>query len=71
MGWVFLEAGYTIRWRRGEPVAFVLSGQQTENHGTAGAVDTIPVPPSGWTDLAEIRQLGERWLRRWRTQRGA
>lgn len=29
----------------------------------AGALDTIPVTPTGWTDLAEIRLLGQRWLR--------
>lgn len=63
MGWVFLEAGYTVRWRRGDPAAVVLSGLQMGNHGTAGAVDTISVSPSGWTDVAEIRQLGQRWLR--------
>lgn len=63
VGWVFLEAGYTIRWRRGDPVAVVLAGEQMGNHGMAGVLDRIPVPPSGWTDLAEIRQLGQRWLR--------
>ncbi|MGH3773444.1 MAG: hypothetical protein ACRDRW_18975 [Pseudonocardiaceae bacterium] len=30
---------------------------------TAGVLDTIPVAPTGWTDLAEIRLLGQRWLR--------
>jgi len=24
------------------------------------------VPPSGWTDLGEIRQVGQRWLQRQR-----
>lgn len=71
VGWVFLDVGYTIRWRRGEPVAVVLRGQQMDNHGMAGAVDTISAPLSGWTDLAEIRQLGQRWLRQQRTQQGA
>jgi hypothetical protein len=63
IGWVFLEAGYTIRWRRGDPVAVVLTGEQFDNHGMAGVLDRIPVSRAGWTDLAEIRQLGQRWLR--------
>lgn len=60
---------YTVRWRPGDPVAHVLYGQQMDNHGTAGVVDTIPVAPSGWTDLAEVRQLGQRWWSRQRAQR--
>jgi hypothetical protein len=61
-GWVYLDAGYTIRWQRGDPVAFVFRGQQMDNHGKAGVLTTIAVPPSGWTDLGEIRQVGQRWL---------
>ncbi len=71
VGWVLLDAGYTIRWRRGDPVAHVQSGPQRDDHGMAGVVDAIPVPPSGWTDLTHIRQLGQRWLRQQRQQRGA
>lgn len=63
-GWVYLESGYTIRWRRGDPVAYVFRGQQMDNHGKAGALETIAVPPAGWTDLAEIRHVGLRWLQR-------
>ncbi|MGH3933328.1 MAG: hypothetical protein ACRDTF_25505 [Pseudonocardiaceae bacterium] len=64
VGWVFLERhGITIRWRRGDPVACVLDGKQVGEHGMAQVLDTIPVSPSGWTDLAEIRLLGQRWLR--------
>lgn len=62
VGWAQLEARYTIRWRRGDPVAHVLGAQQIGEHGMAGVVDTIPVPPTGWTDLAEIHQVGRRWL---------
>lgn len=72
VGWVQLPGGYTIRWRRGDPVAHVLSGEQLDNHGMVGVLDSIPVSPSGWTDLAEIRQLGHRWLRgQQQQQRGA
>jgi len=71
VGWVRLSGGYTIRWRRGDPVAHVLRDQQLDDYGMAGVVDTIAVPPTGWTDLAEIRQLGQRWLRGKHQQRGA
>jgi hypothetical protein len=67
IGWVFLDRrradGLTIRWRRGEPVAYVLDGQRLGDHSRTGVLDTIPVVPTGWTDLAEIRQLGQRWVR--------
>ncbi len=67
VSWVFLDRhrhdGYTIRWRRGDVVAYVLSGRQVGNHGMAEVLDTIPVSPSGWTDLAEVCLTGQRWLR--------
>lgn len=68
VAWVFLNhlrrEGITIRWRRGEPMAYVLHGHRIGDHTTTAEVlDTIPVAPTGWTDLAEIRLLGQRWLR--------
>ncbi len=67
VGWAHLDRhrhdGYTIRWRRGDPVAYVLGGKRIGDHGMTEVVDTIPVSPTGWTDLAEIRLLGQRWLR--------
>ena len=45
-------------------MAYVLAGQQVGNHSMTEVLDTIPVPQKGWTDLAEIRALGKRWLRR-------
>ncbi len=71
VGWVQLEGRYTIRWRRGDPVAYVLGAQQVGDHGMVGVVDTIPVSPSGWTDLAEIRQVGQRWRGQHRNQQSA
>lgn len=71
VGWVQLRNGFTIRWRRGDPVAYVLGAQQMDDHGTAGVLDTIPVSQSGWTDLAEIRLVGQRWLHRQHTQQSA
>ena len=67
VGWVFLdrhhEEGITIRWQRGDWVAYVLEGQRIGEHGVVGVLDTIPVAPTGWTDLAEVRLVGLRWLR--------
>ncbi|MGH3792426.1 MAG: hypothetical protein ACRDRU_00575 [Pseudonocardiaceae bacterium] len=34
----------------------------TGEHGMSHVLDTIPVLPGGWTDLAEIRQLGQKWV---------
>jgi hypothetical protein len=54
---------FTVRWRRGDQVAYVLDGQRIGDHGIADVLGTIPVAPAGWTDLAEIRSLGQRWVR--------
>jgi len=45
-------------------VAYVFRDQQMDNRGTVGVLDTIAVPPAGWTDLREIRQVGQRWVQR-------
>ena len=71
VGWVQLEGRYTIRWQRGDPVAYVLGAQQIDGHRMAGVVNTIPVSPSGWTDLAEIRHVGQRWRGQHRNQQTA
>jgi hypothetical protein len=46
-GWVFFDRhrqeGFTIRWRRGDRVAYVLSGQRVGDHGMADILGTIPV----------------------------
>ncbi|MGH3941086.1 MAG: hypothetical protein ACRDTG_21090 [Pseudonocardiaceae bacterium] len=66
-GWVFLDRkrhdGITVRWRRGEPLAYVLDGKRIGDHTLAGVLDTIPAPPTGWTDLADLRLAAQRWLR--------
>ncbi len=67
VGWVFFghqsHAGYTIRWRRGDSVAYILAGQQMFSHQTVHALDTIEVSPSGWTDMNDILATGQRWQR--------
>ncbi|MGH3916262.1 MAG: hypothetical protein ACRDTC_23070 [Pseudonocardiaceae bacterium] len=68
IGWVHLRGdvnapeGYTIRWRRGEAVAYVLAGKQLSSHALTGVVATVDVPSRGWVDLADIRAQGQRWL---------
>jgi hypothetical protein len=46
---VFLDrrraGGVTIRWKRGDPVAYVLSGQRVGDHGMSEVLDTVPVLP--------------------------
>ncbi|MGH3907398.1 MAG: hypothetical protein ACRDTE_24965 [Pseudonocardiaceae bacterium] len=71
-GWVYLRPGNcTIRWRRGDDVAYVFSGKQMETYPDepldeplrVEILATIAVSPQGWTDLAEVRRVGRRWLR--------
>lgn len=50
--------GFTIRWRHGDREAAVLRGNQVGNWTMDGLLGTIPVPVTGWTDLAEIRMAG-------------
>ncbi|HEU0090374.1 MAG TPA: hypothetical protein VFQ77_22405 [Pseudonocardiaceae bacterium] len=61
VGWVFLD-GYTVRWRRGDPVAHVLAGQQVGSHGSAGVLSTIPVFDfQGSAATPPPRRLNRRW----------
>jgi hypothetical protein len=67
-GWVFLSSGNcTIRWRRGDNVAYIFNSKQMETYpDESQRVDflaTIPVSFQGWTDLADIRLAGEKWLK--------
>jgi hypothetical protein len=43
-GWVFLDRhrgdGITIRWKRGDSVAYVLGGQRVGDHGMKEVLDT-------------------------------
>lgn len=80
IGWVFFDPrvsvdprlrsgyrhpeGFTIRWRRGDSVAYVLHGRRIGDHATTeGVLATVPAASAGWTTLTEIRSLGTRWLR--------
>lgn len=68
VGWVFLgrhhSEGITVRWRRGDRLAYVLEGRRIGDHSAStGVLDTVTVATAGWPDLAEIRRVGERWIR--------
>ncbi|MGH4015489.1 MAG: hypothetical protein ACRDSL_16510 [Pseudonocardiaceae bacterium] len=66
-GWVFFRRdrsdGFTIRWQRGDREAYVLKGKQIGSWTTEGLLGKIPVSPAGWVDLAEVRLIGEKWMR--------
>ncbi len=67
--WVYLPLGdCTIRWQRGDNVAYIFEGKQLETYPDEPLrvdilVDTIPVSPKGWTDLAHVRLVGESWVK--------
>ncbi|MGH3814127.1 MAG: hypothetical protein ACRDUV_17035 [Pseudonocardiaceae bacterium] len=64
MMWVYLAEGYTIRWRRGDAVAYVFADREAgDSDRVVGAIDTIPVSKTGWTDAIEVRAVAARWLR--------
>lgn len=54
--------GYTIRWRRGDSVAYVLVGKQLDSHAVTDVLTTVQVPSQGWIDMEHVRAHGQRWL---------
>jgi len=67
-GWVYLSSSNcTIRWRRGDNVAYIFDGKQMETYPDESlridVLATIPVSSRGWTDLADVRLAGEKWTR--------
>ncbi|MGH3815495.1 MAG: hypothetical protein ACRDUV_24100 [Pseudonocardiaceae bacterium] len=64
MMWIHLPGGYTVRWRRGDAVAYVFADRQTgDSEDNRTAIDTIPVSKTGWSDIADVRLIAHRWLR--------
>ena len=64
--WVYLPSGdCTIRWQRGDTVAYIFAGKQLQTYpdkpSTAEMLDTLPLSTS-WTDLADVRRTGEKWV---------
>ncbi|MCA1676886.1 MAG: hypothetical protein LC799_33500, partial [Actinobacteria bacterium] len=65
IGWLYLPEGYTVCWQRGDKVAYVFKGKQMDAYPHRAALGIVPVSPTGWTDVADIRAAGERWLKQW------
>ena len=68
VGWVYLGSGdCTIRWQRGDSVAYIFNGQQLETYPDEALrvkpLATIPVSSSGWGDAGDIRLAGENWVK--------
>lgn len=67
--WSYLQSGdCTIRWQRGDNVAYIFEGKQLETYPdeplpTDILVATIPVFPTGWIDLGQVRRVGEAWVK--------
>jgi hypothetical protein len=51
----------TIRWQRGDTIAYIFEGKRTETHSDEGGavLATIPVSSTGWTDLADVKLAGK------------
>lgn len=66
--WVYIPSGHcTIRWQRGDKVAYVLSGKELETYPDEAlrikVLDTIPVARKGWADIDHVRLTGEHWVK--------
>jgi len=66
--WAYLPSGdCTIRWQRGNTVAYIFEGKQLETYPDeplkVKVLATIRVLPKGWTDIAHVRRVGEAWVK--------
>jgi hypothetical protein len=66
--WVYLPSGdCTIRWLRGDKVAYIFEGKQLEAYSDKPSMTevlaTIPVSSKGWTDIADVKLAGENWVK--------
>jgi hypothetical protein len=66
--WAYLSSGQcTIYWKRGDKVAYLFEGKQSETCPDeplrAEVLATIPGLPQGWTGLAHVRLTGENWVK--------
>ena len=63
--WAYLPSGdCTIRWQRGDTVAYIFEGKHLDTYPDEPLkLDTIPVLPKGWTDIAHVRRTGENWVK--------
>lgn len=66
--WVYFRSGHcTIRWQRGDTVAYIFEGEQLKTYPDetmkVEPLATIPVSPQGWTDLAHVKRTTENWVK--------
>ena len=66
--WAYLPSGdCTIRWQRGDKVAYIFEGKQLEAYSDkqpmTEALATIPVSSKGWTDIADVKLAGKNWVK--------
>lgn len=61
--WAYLRNDRTTRWQRGDRQAYIVKGNKLGSWSMDGLLATLPVSPTGWTDLAEVRLTGEKWRR--------
>ncbi|HKR48466.1 MAG TPA: hypothetical protein VJT72_02595 [Pseudonocardiaceae bacterium] len=66
--WAYLASGdCTIRWQRGDKVAYIFEGKQLETYPDeplkVPVLATIPVFPQGWVDQTHVRRVGEAWVK--------
>jgi hypothetical protein len=66
--WAYLPSGdCTIRWQRGDRVAYIFEGKQLETYPDeplkVEVLATVRVLPKCWTDIAHVRRTGENWVK--------
>lgn len=66
--WVYLPSGAcTIRWQRGDNIAYFFEGKQLETYPDetlrVEVLATVPVSSKGWADIADVRRVGENWVK--------
>jgi hypothetical protein len=66
--WAYLPSGgCTIRWQRGDNVAYIFEGKQLETYPDeplkVKILATVRVLPKGWTDIDHVRRIGENWVK--------
>jgi len=67
--WAYLPSGdCTIRWQRGDNVAYIFQGKQLETYLPGSGTESrdpchYPVSPKGWADIPHVQRLGEAWVK--------
>jgi len=66
--WAYISSGdCTIRWQRGDEIAYVFPGKQLETYPDEAprvkVLDTFTVAREGWDDIEHVRMVGEYWVK--------